>query len=125
MVSNLEDGLIHSAGLILVSMMIKFLFNILISLEILQLITVLVMKKLSISFKLDTMFQRDQLKLIMEKMSQELYIENPGISLVLELTNLNLVDGPTHSPGLMTAMMMTLSCEHHRLRHEAREKYFS
>lgn len=122
MVSNSEDGLIHSAGLTPVPMMIKFLFNMMNLASILQLITDLVMKKSSISFNSDMMFPRDQLKPITEKMSQVLYTENPGTSLELAPINLNLVDGPTHSHGLMKEKVMTESSEEKSQMYEAFQK---
>ena len=104
--SNSEDGLPHSAGPTVVSMMIKYLFNMM-NLDLIpQLIMDLVMKKLSTISKPDMMFLRDQLKPITEKMSQELSTENHGTSLELELTNLNLVAGLTHSDGLMKEKVM-------------------
>ena len=102
--SNSEDGLTHSAGPTVVSMMIKYLFNTMNQDLIPQLIMDLVMKKLW--FKPNMMFLRDQLKPITEKMSQELSTENHGTSLELELTNLNLVAGLIHSDGLMKEKVM-------------------
>lgn len=107
MVSNSVDGLTHSAGPTVVSMMIKYLFNTMNLDLILQLIMDLVMRKLSTISKPDMMFLRDQLKPITEKMSQESSIENHGTSPVLDLTKLNLVAGLTHSDGLMKEMVMT------------------
>ena len=73
--SNLEDGLIHLAGLIPVLMMIKYLLNL--------------------------TFPRDQLKPITEKTSQELSTEKHGTGMVLVLIKQNLEAGLTHSHGLM------------------------
>ena len=102
----MEDGLIHSAGLITELMMIKYLFNTMSLASIPQLILDLEMRKSSISFKPDMMFLRDQLKPIMDKTSQVLSTERPGISLMLVPTKLNLVDGLTHSVGLTKEKVM-------------------
>ena len=106
MVSNLVDGLIHSAGLIPVLMMIKYLFSTMSLASIPQLMMVLEMKKLSISFNLDLMFLRDQLKPITEKTMVESFQEKHGTGLELDPTKLNFQDGLTHFPGLMKEKVM-------------------
>ena len=104
--SNLVDGLIHSAGLIPVLMMIKYLFNMMSLASIPQLIMVLVMKKLSISFNSDLMFLKDQPKPITEKMMEVSCQEKHGTGLELDPIKLNFQDGLTHFHGLMKEKVM-------------------
>ena len=64
------------------------------------------MKKLSISFKPDMKFLRDQLKPIMEKTNQELSTEKHGTGMVLVLIKQNFQAGLTHFHGLMKEKVM-------------------
>ena len=105
MVSNLVDGLIHSAGLIPVLMMIKYLFNTMSLASIPQLMMVWVMKKLS-TLNSDLMFLRDQPKPITEKTMEVSFQEKHGTGLELVPTKLNFQDGLTHFPGLMKEKVM-------------------
>ena len=105
--SNLVDGLIHSAGLIPVLMMIKYLFSMMSLASIPQLMMVWVMKKLStLNSTLDLMFLKDQPKPITEKTMEVSFQEKPGTGLELDPIKLNFQDGLTHFPGLMKEKVM-------------------